>query len=60
MELLVKKCVAMELQGFIPQHLANTINGEAGWMSFSISELCELMAVVQASQSSAINRGPSS
>jgi hypothetical protein len=39
MELFVRKCVAMELQGFIPQHLANTINGEAGCMSFSISEL---------------------
>jgi hypothetical protein len=39
MELFVRKCVAMELQVFIPQHLANTINGEAGCMSFSISEL---------------------
>jgi hypothetical protein len=55
-ELLVSTCVAMELRGFKPQHLANTINGEAGWMSISISELCELMVVVQALQSSAISR----
>jgi hypothetical protein len=27
MELFVRKCVAMELQGFSPQHLANIING---------------------------------
>jgi hypothetical protein len=29
MELFVRTCVAMELQGFNPQNLANTINGEA-------------------------------
>jgi hypothetical protein len=28
MELFVRKCVAMELSGFNPQHLANTVNGE--------------------------------
>jgi hypothetical protein len=29
MELFVRTCVAMELKGFNPQDLANTINGEA-------------------------------
>jgi hypothetical protein len=41
MELLVRKCVAMELQGFNPQNFANTINGEAAVTSVVMSSgLC--------------------
>jgi hypothetical protein len=57
MELLVRKCVAMELQGFNPQELANTVNGEA-----TVTKSCpadsELMTDMQALRSSAINREP--
>jgi hypothetical protein len=37
MELFVRTCVAMELHGFNPQNLANTINGEAAVTSVVMS-----------------------
>ena len=37
MELLVSICVAMELHGFKPQHLANIINGELEGCAYSNS-----------------------
>jgi hypothetical protein len=41
MELLVRTCVAMELKGFDPQALANTMNGEAAVTSVVMSSgLC--------------------
>jgi hypothetical protein len=61
MDLFVRTCVAMELQGFNPQNLANTINGEAAVKSVVIyPAACVLMTLMQALRSSAINRGPSS
>jgi hypothetical protein len=45
-ELFVRACVAMELKGFNPQNLANTINGEVEGCAHLKSQVLGLMRII--------------